>query len=484
MSSSPTDSGTPAPNIAPATQVVPSIGLDGKPTTEASPSSNNGGDTFPTAAAVLVAIVAAVVVGWVAYKLYRWRNRSWRRSYVDNEPPMPDESMYGLAKSPMGGTFATLPSQMSLAFNGGSGAGGPGGADSMGRRSVSGMGTLARSRQASWGGDSWGGFEKGGDVSPSPPYAGTPIPPGTPPGREDDLLGSVNGSRASLGGFPTSSSSRASFGGGPALGMPRRSFYSSSAVASTLHNSRTASTFSSSSPHASNARDFPSGNRIVGAPHNPASRIEVVPPSPLAPPPGSVIATDRSTLDFAPRGGIGRGGPAHEIGTEGWFAPDGQEHLAPEFDASYGARSTQAQELRQQHHHAFPPSASSSGGSSRGSSSVPRAGQRVKRASNANLRTEQSANSSDSNLSSASAGSFPPRAHPALPPPVGSAPSSSRAHPQLAVRTSNLGLRETTEPRSPLEKLQMRAEREAKGLSQGSEELQQGAVQPGWVAQR
>ncbi|GAA5930519.1 hypothetical protein JCM3775_003792 [Rhodotorula graminis] len=475
MSSSPTDSGTPAPNIAPATQVVPSIGLDGKPTTKPSPSSNNGGDTFPTAAAVLVAIVAAVVVAWVAYKLYRWRNRSWRRSHVDDEPPIPDENLYGLAKSPIGGTFATLPSQMSLAFNGG----GPGGVDSMGRRSVSGMGTLARSRQASWGGESWGGFEKGSDISPSPPYAGTPISPGTPPSREDDLLGSFNGSRASLGGLPTSSSSRASFGGGPAPGMPRRSFYSSSAVASTLHNSRTNSTFSSSSPHASNARDFPSGNRIVGAPHNPASRIEVVPPSPLAPPPGSVIATDRTTLDFAPSSGIGRGGPAHGIGAEGWFAQDEQEHLAPEFDASYGARSTQAQEPRQPHHHAFPPSASSSGGSSRGSSSVPRAAQRAKRASNANLRTEASANSSDSNLSSASVGSFPPHAHSALPPPVGAASSSSRIHPQLAVRTSNLGLRETAEPRSPLEKLQMRAEREAKGLSQRSEELQQGAVQPG-----
>ena len=425
-------------------------------------------------------------MGWIAYKLYRWRNRSWRRSYVDDEPPMPDDSMYGLAKSPIGGTFATLPSQMSLAFNGGSG---PGGADSMGRRSVSGMGTLARSRQASWGGDSWGGFEKGGDVSPSPPYAGTPIPPGTPPGREDDLLGSANGSRASLGGFPTSSSSRVSFGAGPAPGMPRRSFYSSSAVASTLHNSRTNSTFSSSNPHASNARDFPSGNRIVGAPHSPASRIEVVPPSPLAPPPGSVIATDRSTLDFAPSSGIGRGGPAHEIGTDGWFAQDEQEHLAPESDASYSARSPQAlvpRQQQQQQQHAFPPSASSSGGSSRGSSSVPRpAAQRAKRPSNANLRTEASANSSDSNLSSASAGSFPPHAHMALPPPVGAGSSSSRGpHPPLAVRTSNLGLRETAEPRSPLEKLQMRAEREAKGLSRRSEELQQGAGQLEWETQQ
>lgn len=478
---------------------MPSIGLDGKPTTPASPSSNNGGDIFPTAAAVLTGICGAFVAVWLGWRLYRWRHRSWRSSYADDEPPLPETSVYGLPKRSMSGGFATLPSQMSLAFNG---AGGGGGAvDSMGRRSISGMGTLACSRQASWGGDSWGGFEKGGDLSPSPPYAGTPVPPGTPPGRDELLLGSANASRASLGGFPTSSS-RASFAGGPSSGpgMPRRSFYSSSAAGSTLHHhSRAQSTFSVSSPHlagASNARDFPSGNRLAGAPHNPASRIEVVPPTPLAPPPGSVIAADRSTLDFAPSSGIGRGGSEGDIiggaGAQGWFAgaaggEDEQEHLAPAFDSSYGVAS--ARHPAPPPHHAFPPSTSSSAGSSsRGSSSVPRsaaAPRAPKRASNANLRTmEASANSSDSNLSSAStsAGSFPP--------PVGTGAglgagsgASPRAHPQLAVRTSNLGLGEPQEPRSPLEKLQMRAEREAKGLSLREGESRAGAAGTTWEGQ-
>ncbi|BGP42387.1 hypothetical protein JCM10450v2_006481 [Rhodotorula kratochvilovae] len=453
-----TDSGTPAPNIAPATQVVPSIGLDGKPTTPASPSSDNGGNHFPTAAAVVVGIFAGLLGLYLVYKLYRWRTRRWTGQVTEEEPPQPEtRTLY--STSPMSAGFATLPSQMSVAFN-------AGGMDSLGRRSTSGMGTLARSRQASWGGESWGGFGEKSDFSPSPTYAGTPITPGTP--TREDLPGSMNASRASLGAFP-SSASRGSFSAAP----PRRPFYSSSASGSQLLHSRAASTFSVSSPHlagASNVRDFPSGNRLSGAPHNPASRIEVVPPLPLAPPPGTVIATDKSTLDFAPSSGIGRGGAA-DVGGEEWSAAaaaaaaagqpylggeDYEERLNPAFDGAYGR--VQPPPLQQ---HSFPPSASSSAGSSRASSSVPRSARRAsKRPSQPHLRaTGASANSSDSNLSSASGGSGAP---PPLAPPV-PAPTH-RTHPHLTVRTSSLGLREQAEARSPLEALQIRAEREAQDL--------------------
>ena len=58
-------------------------------------------------------------------------------------------------------------------------------------------------------------------------------------------------------------------------------------------------------------RSTPSGPRFSGAPHNPRSRLEIVPPLPLAPPPGAVISTGKSTLDFAPDAGFG-GGLSHE----------------------------------------------------------------------------------------------------------------------------------------------------------------------------
>lgn len=47
--------------------------------------------------------------------------------------------------------------------------------------------------------------------------------------------------------------------------------------------------------------------RMSGAPHSPFSRIEIVPPQPLGPPPGSVVAADRSTLAFSTRSGISGG---------------------------------------------------------------------------------------------------------------------------------------------------------------------------------
>ncbi|GAA6006575.1 uncharacterized protein JCM10292_005994 [Rhodotorula paludigena] len=485
--SSATDSGTPAPNIAPATQIIPSIGLDGKPTTPAAPSIDNGGDHFPTGAAVMVAIVAAIAAVFIGYKLYSWAHRRWRAPDDADEPP--ELETRGL-KSPISPSFATLPSQMSLAYNG---------------RSMSGF-DMGRGRQESWGGDSWAASEKG---EFSPPFAGSPNPPGSP---RDGSPGSANGSRASLNAFPTSGS-RASFSG-TMMGMPRRSFYSSSASGSQLLHTRAASTFSVSSPGlagSATVRDFPSGNRISGAPHNPHSRIEVIPPSPLAPPPGTVIATDKSTLDFAPSSGIGLGGASTN---DEWFAAtqvaqagDVEERLNPAFDGSYapqqlqqGGYYTHPQHDPYHQQHSFPPSTPSSSSSSRRtSSSVPRSAaaalgsQPSKPRSHPQLRAQAqqsqhpvgpprsasastSANSSDSNLSSGSVASFAP------PVPSASAPHPPHPHPQhaarappsLKVRTSSLAGPanvivaspvQEEEPKSPLEKLQMRAEREARGLS-------------------
>ena len=48
-------------------------------------------------------------------------------------------------------------------------------------------------------------------------------------------------------------------------------------------------------------------NRLSGAPHANRSFIDIVVPLPLAPPPGAVVSTGKSTLGFAPNSGIGEG---------------------------------------------------------------------------------------------------------------------------------------------------------------------------------
>ncbi|GEM10369.1 hypothetical protein Rt10032_c11g4386 [Rhodotorula toruloides] len=468
-------SGTPPPNIPPASQVVPSIGLDGKPTSRAAPSTDNGGSHFPTAAAVLVGVAAGIAGLVLFYKFYVWIIRRQRDPSDDDGLLERDERGLNGGPSPLMGGFATLPSSMSVAFNGG-------GIDSTGKRSMSGLGGFnsARSRQASWGGESWGGFgEKSpngsGEFSPSPPFSGTPI----------DSPGSANASRASFGGFPTSPSGRTSFGGPPT--MPRRSFYSSSASGSQLlPATRTFSSVSPPNGSSPGIHVFPSGNRLSGAPHNPLSRIEVVPPSPLAPPPGSVVATDKSALDFAPSSGVGKGSdgaPEDWVETVAAVAGHGEaeERVNPAFDGSYAHPTTFGAPQ-----HSFSPSIpsipSSSAPSVRTStSSIPRSSTSIPRPrqSNANLRSPfssanavaASANSSDSSISASSSfGVAPPvLSSSARPAPALSISTSSSAGSASSVSRAQGAHAQAAEPKSPLERLQMRVERERKGLSSEGE---------------
>lgn len=50
---------------------------------------------------------------------------------------------------------------------------------------------------------------------------------------------------------------------------------------------------------------LPRQPRLSGPPHARHSRVEIVPPMPLAPPPGTVVATDKTTLAFSTLSGIG-----------------------------------------------------------------------------------------------------------------------------------------------------------------------------------
>ncbi|GAA5859358.1 hypothetical protein JCM1840_004578 [Sporobolomyces johnsonii] len=440
------------PYVPPATQIVPSVGLDGSAVaTGGSTASDNGGNDFPTAAIVVVAIVAGIVGIFIAYKVYVWSYRYCRNA--DDETPLPETRALAGGLSPQGGTgFVSLPSQLSFAYGGG--------ADSMGRMSGSRLG-LAQSRQGSWGGDSWIG-EKAEKGELSPPFASSPMPPGSPISR-DGSPGGPNGSRASLNAFPTSSTRNSL-----APSFPRRSYASGSQPL--LIHSRTSSSFSS-------GHLLPSGNRISGAPHNPHSRIEVVPPMPLAPPPGNIVATDKSTLDFAPSSGVGRA-PGGD-GPEEWLdlSSVGHEKLNPTYDGDY---------VRAPQQHSFPPSVPSAPSSSassssqgqrraapRGRPSQPTLGQAStgpgapfsssatrdpSASASATASARASPNSSESNLTSSSRSRAPP------PPPLSLNTSTHSA--SNSVSTSEDG--GESGPRSPLEKLQRRMEREARGLSMQS----------------
>jgi len=425
------------------------VGLDGKPISTGGTTSDNGGNEFPTAAIVIISVVCGLVALFIAYKIYVWTYGCFRHQR-DDDDALPETRALAGGNSP--GAFATLPSQASFAP--------PVGAGSMaGRRSESALGSYGRSRQASWGGDSWGAFEKG-DLSPSYPYAGTPTGPG---------------SDISRGGSPTSDAARltpspfpnSSTRGSLAPSFPRRSYTSGSQPL--LIHSRTASSFSSGGL-------LSSGNRIAGAPHNPHSRIEVVPPAPLAPPPGAIVQTDRTTLDFAPSAGIGRG-ETNDTAEE-WLnlANSNQETLNSQYDGSYAYHSNSLPSPR---HHAFPPSpqsgpssASSSSSRIRGRPSLPHLRPSLSGPIPSNLSSPRDLSASTSgsgrpspNSSEASLPAVAGRKRAAPPPPVKLHSATN------SVSTSD----ESQGERSPLDKLQRRMEREARGLSmRDSKEYLQG----------
>ncbi|GAA6058810.1 hypothetical protein JCM10212_001926 [Sporobolomyces blumeae] len=453
--------------IPPATQIVPSIGLDGKPvSTGTGQTSDNGPNDFPAAAIAIISIVAGLIALFIGYKLYVWLHDHLRRQ--GEEDALPEtRALAGGGISPGAGgigAFASLPSQASF----GVAAGGLG--SMAGRRSESAFGMYGRSRQPSWGGS-----EKG-DFSPPFPYGGTPVP-----GSDISRGGSPNSdaSRPSPSPFPTSST-RGSLG---APSYPRRSYTSGSQPI--LMHSRTTSSFSS-------GQLMPSGNRISGAPHNPHSRIEVVPPMPLAPPPGTVVQTDKSTLDFAPSAGIGQAddgnaaeewlnlaavpGASQQETLHDAYHPNqftsGSSPLPNSYSSNFGAFPARTA--------AFPPPVPSGSGST-----SPRERTRS-RPSQPDLRSTIVPPSSSSTTRSPATQSGPSSIQPsptssesslggggiggpnrAMPPPPLHLPHHSSSTSLATSDESSLGggIEGMSGPRSPLDNLQRRIEREARGLS-------------------
>lgn len=108
--------------------------------------------------------------------------------------------------------------------------------------------------------------------------------------------GSASGSKGSLPSHPS-----------------RNSMSSASHLNSAGHASGSRRSLYSGSDHYTGPKlsNKHSSSRLNGAPHHASNRIDIIPPLPLAPPPGAVVSTDKSTLDFSPLAGIG--------GKESWF---------------------------------------------------------------------------------------------------------------------------------------------------------------------
>ncbi|KDE09396.1 hypothetical protein MVLG_00302 [Microbotryum lychnidis-dioicae p1A1 Lamole] len=253
---------------APAAQVVPST-----PPGTSRTKTDAGGTNFPTAAVVVVVILCALVGILVAYKIYAWWYRRKHRYVV----PLPDVRP---SAAPMS----------SLEPGGALGGGVPRASSTYGL--MPGAASLGRVRESSWA------TEDGLSEAWTPSSGMNNSPGRTSPGTPTSMQphSALTSRPPSPFGMPSpdgtvlpSSASRASFSS--ASGTRRHLMFGANSVVNAPHQVRTQ----------------PSSSRLSGAPHALHSRIDIVPPTPLAPHPGSVIAMDKATLDFAPSSGIGDG---------------------------------------------------------------------------------------------------------------------------------------------------------------------------------
>ncbi|SCV71614.1 BQ2448_3202 [Microbotryum intermedium] len=271
---------------APAQQVVPST-----PPGSSRTKADAGGSNFPTAAVVVVVVLCTSVGILIAYKIYVWWYRKKHRYVV----PLPDVRPFAPA-APSSPRMA--PTMSSLESGGALSGGGPRASSTYGL--MPGAASLGRVRESSWATE--GGLSEAWTPSPAVHSSPGGTSPGTPTSAHPhSALTSRSPSPFGMpspdGNIMPSSASRASFSSGS--GTRRHLMFGANSVVNAPHQMRTQL----------------SSSRLSGAPHAPHSRIDIVPPTPLAPPPGSVIAKDKATLDFAPSSGIG-GGPGGDAESE------------------------------------------------------------------------------------------------------------------------------------------------------------------------
>ena len=145
----------------------------------------------------------------------------------------------------------------------------------------------------------------------------------------------AQGSRASVA-YPSVGSSR------DGLAAARQSRMSTASMIPPATQSPRTSTTSHSSSLSFAAPHIPAYAsrtlRLPGPPHARHSRIEIVPPAPLGPPPGSVVATDKTTLAFSALSGIGHDDTASGGGSA-WFRNQGQGQSQRQTAGSAGEMS-------------------------------------------------------------------------------------------------------------------------------------------------
>ncbi|KAK4704263.1 hypothetical protein P7C70_g1947, partial [Phenoliferia sp. Uapishka_3] len=247
--------------------------------------SNATLDSHSSVAGIAVgAIVGGLAAIFFAYKLYACL---YRRRAAKEVTPYPE------ARLPLAGNMS--PILMAQTWGGASEGG----------RELRPTKSQAFS-DASWGGG--GNYSPGGGSELDPQFGGRGrlSPAGSSSGAQTPSSPNRRGSPdgylyASAGG---SQSWRSEGGGGSPKGAVDRPYSSTS---------RRAYGQTYSGPQ---LRSMPSSNRLTAAPHSAHSRIDIVVPPPLAPPPGSVVATDKSTLDFSPLSGIGA---SKQYQSQEWF---------------------------------------------------------------------------------------------------------------------------------------------------------------------
>lgn len=348
-------------SISGSPQVVP-VGTDAS-------SSNTGTDVssgpkaFPIAAIAVIAIIGGVIFIFASYKIYVWSYRRSRRNQEPSNPYPEARPLAGNHNNSNGngggvGGINSAGSRMSMAFGNGTGEGGFGSVwHACKRNSTMGYGT----GNEMWAnGSSVSNLEK--TYGASQEKEGVYDDLGLPGDRH-----SRSGSHTPVGyhsregspfgrevGNSSRENSTSEFGAGTGAAYDRRSigtFPSRNSMISSPQSQRRS--LYGSSYNGPQVRSVSATSRLSGAPHAPHSRIDIVPPLPLGPPPGATMATDKSTIQFSSLSGIGGG-----LQSEDWFINSAGQRQSvlmsgegipnPHFDGSHDPSRNSSQ-------HSFPP---------------------------------------------------------------------------------------------------------------------------------
>lgn len=301
---------------APASQTIPPINSNAEVA-----DLSNAESAFPKPAIYTISVIGGLVVLIVLYKAYKWAwGRHARRQGVRTSYPAGQVENGNMREMGGGATIANpaknygrLSSYNSLG-------------EEFGAKNASQPSFVFPSISSSAGGGTRSSAlcteaASSGLPTPSPTSASLFIPRGPSPPvpahahsfvRGDSSMSTdvlrAKGSRASL----VAAAAAAGSGTAAAGRRDRRSTLPHSYSAHSSEGSHPSSStdhlpappMPTSNRYSTTLHPTPRRPRVSGPPHARHSRIEIVTPAPLAPPPGSIVAVDKATLAFSSLSGI------------------------------------------------------------------------------------------------------------------------------------------------------------------------------------